>query len=149
MISSVRDVEYFTMIVADRPGEARKLLEFLSEKMVNLLALTAFPLGGGESRIDLFPENPDRLKQAAGDADVSLTGPRRAFLVQGDDKIGALYDIHLKLSNAGINVHACNGVVDGTGRFGYVVWVDAADHEGAGEVLRSSDWRTLQPRRRT
>ena len=53
------------MIVADRPGEARKLLEFLSEKMVNLLALTAFPLGGGESRIDFFPEDPDRLKQAS------------------------------------------------------------------------------------
>ena len=119
MISTVKDVEYFTMIVADKPGEARKLLEFLSEKTVNLLALTAFPVGGGESRIDFFPEDPELLKQAAGDAGVSLTGPRRAFLVQGDDEIGALYDIHLKLSNAGINVHACNGVVDGTGRFGY------------------------------
>ena len=82
-------------------------------------------------------------------ASVSLAGPRRAFLVQGDDKIGALYDLHLKLSNHGINVHACNGVVDGTGRFGYVIWVDAADHDQAGEVLRKSDWRTLQPSRRT
>ncbi|MGD8726891.1 MAG: hypothetical protein PVH40_04550, partial [Gemmatimonadales bacterium] len=68
MISSVRDVEYFSIIVADKPGEARKLLEFLSEKRVNLLALTAFPLGEGESRIDFLPEDPAALMQAAEDA---------------------------------------------------------------------------------
>jgi hypothetical protein len=149
MISAVKDVEYFSMIVADRPGEARKLLDFLSAHMVNLLAITIFPVGGGESRIDFFPEDPDILRKVAADANVSLAGPRKAFLVQGDDKIGALYDLHLKLANAGINVHACNGVVDGTGRFGYVIWVENEDYEAAGEVLRSSDWRTLQPMRRT
>jgi hypothetical protein len=148
MISSVKDVEYFSIVVADKPGEARKLLEFLSEKSVNLLALTAFPLGGGESRIDFFPEDPSVLKEASEDAEVPMTGPRQAFLIQGEDKIGALYDFHLKLSNAGINVHACNGVVDGTGRFGYVIWVDSADHEEASNVLRSSDWRTIQTSRR-
>lgn len=149
MISSVKEVEYFSIVVADKPGEARKLLEFLSEKSVNLLALTAFPLGGGESRIDFFPEDPSLLKEAADDAEVPVAGPRKAFLVQGEDKIGALYDLHLKLSNARINVHACNGVVDGTGRFGYVIWVEPADHEEALKVLKSSDWRTIQPSRRT
>jgi len=148
MISSVKDVEYYSIVVADKPGEARKLLEFLSEKSVNLLALTAFPVGGGESRIDFFPEDPSRLREAAEDAEVPMTGPRKAFLIQGEDKIGALYDFHLKLSNAGINVHASNGVVDGTGRFGYVIWVDDADHDEAAKVLRSSDWRTIQTSRR-
>jgi hypothetical protein len=144
MISSVKDVEYFSIIVADRPGEARKLLEFLSEKTVNLLALTAFPLGEGESRVDFFPEDPTLLQQAADDAKVTLEGPKKAFLIQGEDRIGALYDLHLKLSNAGINVRACNGVVDGTGRFGYVIWVDPADYEEASKLLRTSDWRTIQ-----
>ncbi|UCC83518.1 MAG: hypothetical protein JSW46_00880 [Gemmatimonadota bacterium] len=148
MISSVMDVEYFSIVVADKPGEARKLLEFLSEKSVNLLALTAFPLGGGESRIDFFPEDPSLLREAAEDAEVPMEGPKKAFLVQGEDTIGALYDFHLKLSNARINVRACNGVVDGTGRFGYVIWVDPADHEEASKVLRASDWRTIQTSRR-
>ena len=148
MISSVKDVEYFSIVVADKPGEARKLLEFLSEKSVNLLALTSFPLGGGESRIDFFPEDPPRLREAAEDAEVPLVGPKRAILIQGEDKLGALYDVHLKLSNARINVRACNGVVDGTGRFGYVMWVDPADHEEASKILRSSDWRTIQTSRR-
>jgi hypothetical protein len=148
MISSVKDVEYFSIVVADKPGEARKLLEFLSEKSVNLLALTLFPLSGGESRIDFFPEDPLLLREAAEDAEVPLVGPKRAILIQGEDKLGALYDVHLKLSNARINVRACNGVVDGTGRFGYVIWVDAADHEEASKILRSSDWRTIQTSRR-
>jgi hypothetical protein len=148
MISSVKDVEYFSIVVADKPGEARKLLEFLSEKSVNLLALTAFPMGGGESRIDFFPEDPSLLKEAADDAEVPMVGPKKALLVQGEDKLGALYDLHLKLSNASINVRACNGVVDGTGRFGYLIWVDPADYEEASKVLRSSDWRTIQTSRR-
>ena len=148
MISSVKDVEYFSIVVADKPGEARKLLEFLSEKSVNLLALTLFPLGEGESRIDFFPEDPLLLREAAEDAEVPLVGPKSAILIQGEDKLGALYDVHLKLSNARINVRACNGVVDGTGRFGYVIWVDPVDHEEASKILRSSDWRTIQTSRR-
>ena len=83
------------------------------------------------------------------DAQISLVGPKKAFLLQGEDKIGALYDFHLKLSNAGINIYACNAVVDGTGRFGYIIWVNPDDYEEASKVLRSSDWRTIQPHRRS
>ena len=149
MASTVREVEYYYATVADRPGEGRKLLEFLSEKMVNLLALTAFPVGDGQSQIDLVPADPSALQKAAADAGVPLVGPKRAFLIQGYDRIGALYDFHLKLANAGINIYACNGVVDGTGRFGYVIWVNPGDYEAAAEALRTSDWRTIQPSRRS
>jgi hypothetical protein len=145
----VKEVEYYYALVEDKPGEGRKLLEFLSEKMVNLLALTAFPVGEGQSQIDLFPAEPEALRKAAEDANVPLVGPKKAFLIQGTDRIGALYDLHLKLSNAGINIYACNGVVDGTGRFGYVIWVDPADYDAASVALKASDWRTIQPTRRT
>jgi hypothetical protein len=148
MISSVKHVEFFSIVVPDKPGEARKLLEFLSEQTVNLLALNASPMGGGQSQIDFFPEDPELLRRAAADAGMALLGPKKAFLIQGEDKIGALYDFHLKLSNAGINIRASSGVVDGTGRFGFVLWVDEADYDEASEVLRSSDWRTIQPVRR-
>ena len=147
MLSSIQEVDYYYTVLADKPGEARKLLEFLSEKMVNLLALTAFPVGDGKSQIDMFPADAEALKNAADDAMIPLIGPKKAFLLQGEDRIGALYDFHLKLSTAGINIYACNGVVDGTGRFGYVIWVDPAEYEKASEVLSSSDWRTVQPTR--
>jgi len=144
MSSQVKEVEYYYAIVADVPGESRRLLDFLSEKKVNLLALTAFPVGDGDSQIDFIPVDPDQLKQAAADADIPLVGPKKAFLIQGEDKIGALYDFHLKLSNAGINIHACNGAVDGTGRFGYVIWVNPLDYDKAAAALKATDWRTIQ-----
>ncbi len=144
MSSLVKEVEYYYAVVADVPGESRKLLDFLSEKKVNLLALTAFPVGDGDSQIDFIADDPDALKAAAADAEIPLVGPKKAFLVQGEDKLGALYDFHLKLSNAGVNIHACNGAVDGTGRFGYVIWVHPTDYDKAAEALKSSDWRTIQ-----
>ena len=36
MLSSVKEVEYYYTVVANKPGEARRLLDFLSEKVVNL-----------------------------------------------------------------------------------------------------------------
>jgi hypothetical protein len=144
MPSTVKEVEYYYALVADQPGEARKLLEFLGEKEVNLLAFTVFPVGGGQSQLDFFPEDPESLKKAAEDAGIRLVGPKKAFLIQGEDRVGALYGYHLKLSNAGINIHASNGVVDGTGRFGYIIWVNPADYERASSALKSSDWGTIQ-----
>lgn len=144
MPSIVIEVEYYYALVADAPGEARKLLEFLSEKNINLLALTVFPVGGGKSQIDFFPSDPDLLKEASRDANIELIGPKKAFLIQGIDKIGALYEFHLKLSNEGINVHASNGAVAGNGRFAYVIWVNPKDYQKAARALKSSDWKTIQ-----
>jgi hypothetical protein len=145
MSIKIREVEYYYTVVADKPGEARKLLEFFSEKSVNLIAFTLFPIGDGKSQLDFFPEDPEAIKKAAEDAGMSLVGPKKAFLMQGKDHVGALYNFHLKLANANINVHASNGVVDGEGRFGYVLWVNPADYEEASAVLKSSDWYTIQP----
>jgi len=145
MVSIVKEVEYYYALVADIPGEGRKLLEFLSEKQVDLMAFTAFPVGEGQSQLDFFPVDPERLQKAAEDANISLVGPKKAFLIQGADRIGALYDFHLKLSNASINIYASNGVVDGTGRFGFVIWVNPGDYENASKALMSSDWKTIQP----
>ncbi len=145
MSTNVREVEYYYSLVADRPGESRKLLEFLSEKEVNLLAFTAFPIGDGKSQLDFFPVDPEQLKIAAENAGIDLIGPKKAFLIQGEDRVGSLYEYHLKLSNAGINIHASNAVVEGTGRFGYIIWVNPSDYEKASEVLKSSDWKTIQP----
>ena len=85
MSSTVKEVEYFYSLVADKPGESRKLLEFLSEKEVNLQTFTAFPAGEGKSQLDFFPTDPELLKKAADDAGIRLVGPKKAFLLQGED----------------------------------------------------------------
>jgi hypothetical protein len=135
MADKVRTIEYYYAKVGDRPGEGRRLLEHLSEKSINLVAFTAFPVGSGQSQLDFVPESAEQLKAAAADANVTLVGPKRAFLIQGDDRIGALHDHHLKLANAGINVRAANGVCGGAGKFGFVLWVDPQDFEAAASAL--------------
>ena len=135
MAETVRKVEYYYATVSDKPGEGRRLLEHLREKGVNLVAFTAFPIGGDQAQLDFFPENPEQLQKAAADAGITLVGPKKAFLIQGEDRVGALHEHHLKLSNAGINVHAANGVCDGSGRFGYVLWVKPEKYEAAARAL--------------
>jgi hypothetical protein len=63
---------------------------------VNLLAFLGFPLGAGRSQIDLVPEDPASLKEAAARAGVTLSEAKRAFLIQGDDRPGAVADITAK-----------------------------------------------------
>ena len=137
MDDRVRVIEYLYATVGDRPGEARRLLEHLSERGVNLVAFTAFPVGGGHAQLDFVAENVSRLREAAADAKVDLVGPKKAFLIQGDDRIGALHQYHLKLANAGINVRASNGVCGGTGTFAFVLWVSPEDFDVAAKVLEA------------
>lgn len=135
MAETIREVEYFYALVSDKPGEGRRLLEHLSERGVNLLAFTAFPVHEDKTQLDFFPESSDQLQEAADNAGIPLVGPKKAFLIQGEDRIGALHEHHLKLANAGVNIHASNGVVDGSGRFGYILWVKPDDYEKAARAL--------------
>ena len=50
-----------------------------------------------------------------------LDGPHAAILVQGDDQLGALARIHVKLYAARVNDYASTGVADGRGASGYVL----------------------------
>ncbi len=85
--------------------------------------------------MDFIPDDAEKLKAAVAEAGVSLVGPKPAFLVQGEDDVGAIVDVHRKLSSAGINVHAANGVSAGSARFGYVLWVNPKDYERAAQAL--------------
>ena len=135
MAESVRVVDYFYATVGDRPGEGRRLLEHLSEKAVNLVAFTGFPSGGGRAQLDFVTDDVSALHEAAADAGIDLVGPKKALLIQGDDRVGALHDAHLRLANAGVNVHAANGVTDGSGRYGYVIWVKPEEFDLAARAL--------------
>lgn len=135
MAELVKMVDYYYARVEDLPGAGRRILEHLSEHGVNLSALTAFPIGEGMMQVDFVVEDANLLKQAAVDAGVTLHGPKKAFIIQGDDRVGALHEHYLKLANAKISVTASNGIVDGKGRFGYIIWVKQEDVERAARAL--------------
>jgi len=135
MAATIRGVEYFYVTVKDRPGEAYKLLSDLAADEVNLLAFNAIPTGPEHTQLVLFPQNGEQLTKAAEKAGLRLIGPERAFLIQGDDHLGAIAEIHRTLSDAHINVYASSGVTDGRGGYGYILYGKADQYRSAALVL--------------
>jgi hypothetical protein len=107
----------------------------LKEGGVNLLAYLGFPVGGGQSQIDLVPEDPGSLREAVERAGMTLSEAKRAFLIQGDDRVGAVADTTAKLGEANINVTAAAATGAGSGRYGMILWVAPADYEKAADAL--------------
>jgi hypothetical protein len=137
MTTRIRRVEYFYTTVPDRPGEAYKLLSALADLGVNLLAFAAIPVGPGHTQLTLFPEDDLGLRDAAKKANLALDGPHAALLVQGEDDLGALAEIHEKLYAANVNVYAASGVTDGRGGLGYLIYVKPDDFDKAAETLEA------------
>ena len=135
MPARIRSVDYFYMTVPDKPGAGARVLNRLAREGINLLAFSAVPIGPENTQLVIFPERIDDLTRGAERSGLQFMGPMRAFLVQGDDELGALVEIHEKLADANINVHASSGVADGRGGFGYVLYVKGTQCEDAARVL--------------
>ncbi len=134
MADKARRVNYWYVTVPDRAGEAQKVLTPLKEANVNLLAQLAFPSGKGESQVDLVPENVEAFRSAAAKAGLKLSDAKHAFLVQGQDRPGAVADSLAKLADASVNVTAYAASSAGAS-FALVVWVAPADYERAARAL--------------
>jgi hypothetical protein len=67
---------------------------------------------------------------------LNLSAPQRAFLVHGEDQLGALGEVHRQLFDARVNVYASSGMTGGGGRFGYLLYVRPEDYERAAGVLK-------------
>ena len=132
---SIRRAAYFRTTIEDRPGEAYQILTQLAGAGVNLLVFNAVPIDTLHTELVLFAEDVERLTAVAQESGMILRGPEHAFLIQGDDRLGAIADIHARLYDARVNVYASSGVADGDGHFGYVIHVRPGDFENAATAL--------------
>jgi len=135
MAFTVRRVDYYYANVRDEVGAAYRILAELAARGVGLLAFTAVPTGVSMAQFALFPEDPNRLVAEAQAAQMPLEGPHYALLVQGDNELGALADVHARIFEAGVDIYASTGVTDGRGAFGYVVYVREDQFEQAAAAL--------------
>jgi sugar phosphate isomerase/epimerase len=85
--------------------------------------------------LTIFPDRPAQLAESAKRHGWTLTGPYHACLIQGDDQLGALAAIQKTLHDAGVSIYASSGVTDGTGHFGYVIYLKEGDHIRAAKLL--------------
>jgi hypothetical protein len=135
MATIIRRVFYYNMTVRDRPGEAYKTLTRLKDLGVNLLGFAAFPVGPVHTRLTLFPEDSGILAHEAKQENLVVDGPYPCLLVQGDDELGALVEIHEKLYEADVNVYASTCVADGKGGYGYILYIRSDKFDVAVKAL--------------
>jgi hypothetical protein len=135
MADSVRRVEYCYVTLPDMPGEGERVFSVLREARVNLLAVLGFPASGGRTQVDLVAEDPEALREAAESSGLTLSDTKHAFLIQGEDRLGAVEATLSKLAAAGVNVRADLAVSDGSGHFGMLLWVAPEEYEDAARAL--------------
>jgi len=136
MADVIRKVSYFAMDVADKPGEAARVLEALSRAGVNLLGFSGFPRGR-RSQLDFIPEDVELFRKALSAARLKVQSKKTGFMVQGDDRRGAVAEVLRKLADADINVTAVDGVSAGGGRWGAILWVKPQSVNKAAKVLQA------------
>lgn len=136
-MDTIRKVDYFSMQTAHKVGEGARLLAGLRDAGVDLLAFTGFP-SGRRAQVDFIPADTAQFRAAARKLKLKV-GPRKTvFLVQGDDRPGAIAEICEKLADARINMIAMDAVAIGNGRYGAIFWVEPRDVNKAAKVLGAS-----------
>ncbi len=133
MAETVRTADYFYVLVPDKPGEGARVLGELRSAGVNLVAYSGFPSGRG-AQLDVVPTDPAAFKTVAKQRKWKVKGPKRAFLIEGDDRVGACADVLGRLAAAKINVTAMDALAGG-GRYAAILWVKPRDVKKTASVL--------------
>ena len=134
MADTIRLVEYFYITVPNAAGEGARILATLRDAGVNLLAFSGFP-EGRRAQLDFMPADGAAFKQIAKQAKWKVAGPKRGFLVQGDDRVGAVADLLGRLAAAKISLTAMDAVSVADGRYGAIFWVAPKDIKKTAALL--------------
>jgi hypothetical protein len=133
-MDTVRKVQYFSIHVPNAPAKAFGVLSLLVSSGVNLLGCSGVQRGR-RAQIDVIPEDTRRFKQAVKKAGLEFTPEKSGFLIQGDDRPGALADHLSKLGAKGINVTGIDALSAGERRWGAIIWVDEEEVRRASRML--------------
>ncbi len=134
MADIVRKVAYFALDVPNKPGEGARILGALADAGVNLLAFSGFP-NGRKSQLDIIPEDVNVFKKAVRLTKIRTRPQKFGFLIQGNDRKGAVANILLKLADKEINVTAIDAVSAGAGRYAAILWVNPEDINKTAKAL--------------
>ena len=128
-------LEYYSVVIPNKPGKGAQLLGAFKEAGVNFVGIWGYPVSKSKSRIDLVAEDTAQLKKAAKKLKIELGKKQTAFHITGDDHPGAVAEVLAKLAAKKINVFAMQALCAGNGRFGALVQVAPSDVKKAAKAL--------------
>lgn len=128
-------VNYCYLVVPSRSGAAANILAALKAAGLNLLAFSGFPVGKGKAQLDLVAARLTPIQKLAKTQGWKLSRPKKGFMIQGEDGVGAGEAPLAALAAKHINIVAADAVAAGGGRFGMLLWVKPKDYERAAKAL--------------
>lgn len=134
MPDTLTTVNYYSVMIANKTGEGAKLLTALKDAGVNLNGLWGYPIKGKNAIVDAVPEDGKAFLKAVKKLGLKAE-KKTAFLVAGEDRPGAVLEYMNKCAAAGLNVHACQAICAGAGRYGALLQFAADDLKKAKKVL--------------
>jgi hypothetical protein len=137
MADRVRKVSYCYTVVSRRAGQGAKILSEIKEAGIDLLGFSGFPGAAGKAQLVFVAASIAPLRRLARKNGWRLSAPRKGFLVDGPDEVGALHRHVERLAAAKISITAADAVSAGKGRFGMLLWVKAKDYARAAKALRA------------
>jgi hypothetical protein len=137
MADRVRKVSYCYVTVPNRAGQGVKVLSTLKDEGVDLLAYTGFPLKKGKAQLDLVAGNLAPIRKVAKREGWRLSKVKKGFLIQGQDRVGAIHRHVQRLADQKINIVASDAVAAGKGRYGMLLWVRPKDYRRAARALKA------------
>src|SRR5687767_3829636 len=123
MPDAIRRVEHFSIQVPNTPAKAFGVLSTLVSAGINLLACSGVPRGR-RAQIDVVPDDTRRFRSAVRKARLAFTPRKTGFLIQGNERPGALAGHLKKLGERNINVTGIDALSAGEGRWGAIIWVE-------------------------
>lgn len=131
MAQTIRQVTAVVVQVEDRVGVLHEVLCVLRDAGINMLAIASLRRQG--TSLMAIPEDVNAVRELAARQGVSLQ-TRQVFMIEGDDRVGALCDITEKIAAAGINIEDV-AALSAARRYAAVLTFADADLEAAARAL--------------